>query len=1056
MHRLRGGSPGAAMPVPVPRPGMMLGLASLLLGRSLGRGLVVLGLGLVCCAFAAPAGAASGEPNPFGIASFSMQTTEPSPLNEAVNEPYFFDQATGHPFALTSTVRFATEAAGAGHAAVPAGDPKDLIVDLPPGLLANPQALARCSGQEEHCPTDTQVGVFTLDFAGGEDQLSVLGAIVNMTPYTGQAAELGLEVPFLGRVLLTGRLVRTAQGYSLALVGRGLPVPDLSSVLSGLPALHLASIETTLWGVPAAAAHDPQRGLLCFGGIGLAWNCQGGGLSSGEAAVPFLTMPSACSGAAPTATAWVDSWEQPGQYVTASSALPAMAGCERLPFSPEVEVRPETSRPDEPVGVDLKIRSPQLEYASAIVSTPPLRGATVTLPQGVSINPAVANGLQACDATGPAGIDIPTGLNANGEPLAPGEVGPGEALPAEGLGPEEPELAPGHCPNASILGTVEAKTPLLAHPLEGRVYLAAPACGGEGAGACTEQDALDGNLYRLYVELGAGANVERDDEGVLIKLAATVQANPATGQLTVRLTEMPQLPLGELNIHLFGGPGALLANPATCGPARTSAALEPWGAPYAPDAAPSSFYDVSGCAAAPALRPQFLAGSVNVAAGAFSPFTLTVSRSNGEPYLAALQLHAPSGLSALLASVPLCSEALASTGSCPAASRVGGSQVTAGSGSAPLYMPGEIYLTGPYEGAPYGLAIVTPAVAGPLNLGTLVIRARIEIDPRTAALTITSDPLPQIVLGVPLRIQRVALDLDRPRFVINPTNCDEQQLTATIAPAQGPSAEVSNPFGLADCESLDFEPRLTASTSAHATFAGGASLELKLTFPKAEPGSDANLAQIAVELPKQLPSRLTTLQGACRAATFDADPATCPSSSVVGVASAQTPVLPGRLSGPVYLLAHGPRAFPSPVVLLQGDGAAIELEGGTRVEHGITSLTFAHMPDVPFASLEVKLPEGPHSALATGGSLCSLTKTVTVEKRVTVKKRVTVRIRGHEKTETRKIGQAQGGRALDHLEMPTALVGQNGAEVHRSTAVMVEGCSVRARRRVSRPARSRR
>ena len=1038
-RRLRG------RPAPVPR--LRRGQ-----GFGFGQGLVVLLLGLMGCALAAPAGASAGAGTPFGIAAFSTQTTEPSPLNETVNEPYFFDQAAGHPFALTSTVRFATEAAGAGHAAVPVGDPKDLVIDLPPGLLANPQAVARCSGQEEHCPIDTQVGVFTLDFAGGEDQLSVLGAIVNMTPYTGQTAELGLEVPFLGRVLLTGRLVRTAEGYSLALVGRGLPVPDLSSVLSGLPALHLGRIETTLWGVPGAAVHDSQRGLLCFGGIGLAWNCQGGGQSSGEEAMPFLTLPSACSGAAPTTTASVDSWEQPGQYSTASSALPAMAYCERLPFSPEVEVRPETSRPDEPVGVDLKIRSPQLEYASAIVSTPPLRAATVTLPQGVSIDPAVADGLRACDATGPAGIDIPTGLNANGEPLAPGEVGPGEELPAEGLGPDEPELAPGHCPNASILGTVEASTPLLAHPLEGRVYLAAPGCGGEGQGACTERDALDGNLYRLYVELGGARTSAERDEGVLIKLAAAVEANPATGQLTVRLTEMPQLPLGELNIHLFGGPGALLANPATCGPASTSAELESWGAPPAADADPSSFYDVSGCTAAPALRPEFLAGSVNVAAGAFSPFTLTVSRSDGEPYLAALQLHAPPGLSALLASVPLCPEALASTGNCPAASRVGGSQVAAGAGSAPLYMPGEIYLTGPYEGAPYGLAIVTPAVAGPLNLGTLVIRARIDIDPQTAALTITSDPLPQIVLGVPLRIQRVTLDLDRPRFVLNPTNCDAQQLTATIAPAQGPSAEVSNPFGLADCASLAFKPRLTASTSGHPTFADGASLDLTLTFPKAEPGADANLARIAVELPRQLPSRLTTLQGACRAATFDADPAACPSSSVVGFASAQTPLLPGHLSGPVYLLAHGPHAFPSPLVVLQGAGVTIELEGATRVAHGITSLTFAHVPDVPLDSLEVKLPEGPHSALAANGNLCSLTKTVAVERKVAVKKKVTVRVEGQRKTETRKAERTQAAA----LEMPTALVGQNGAEVRQSMTVSVEGCFLRARRPVSRPRRSRR
>jgi hypothetical protein len=300
------------------------------------------------------------------------------------------------------------------------------------------------------------------------------------------------------------------------------------------------------------------------------------------------------------------------------------------------------------------------------------------------------------------------------------------------------------------------------------------------------------------VQLGGGTGGGTEaDGGILLKLQATIQANPATGQLTLRLTELPQLPLSELNIHLFGGSGALLANPATCGAATTSTDLEPRSAPYTPNAEPSSFYGVTGCTT-PALHPEFLAGSINAAAGAFTPFTLTVSRNDGEPYLTALALHAPPGLSAMLSSVPLCPQALASTGNCPAASRVGGSQVAVGAGSQPLYLSGSIYLTTGYDGAPYGLSIVTDAIAGPLNLGALVIRARIEIDPQTAALTITSDPLPQIVLGVPLRIQRVTLNIDRPHFMLNPTSCDEQQISATIAAAQGPEAEVSNPFGLGD------------------------------------------------------------------------------------------------------------------------------------------------------------------------------------------------------------------------------------------------------------------
>jgi hypothetical protein len=977
---------------------------------------------LVC--LSAAAGAAGSDAKPFGISSFSMQTTEPN--SKGVNEPYEFTQAGGHPWALTSTIEFSS-----------AQDPKDVIINLPTGMVANPQALARCSGQVAHCPTDSQVGVFELHFPGGEAQLAVLGAIVNMTPYAGQAAELGLEVPFLGRVLLTGRLVRSAQGYSLAIIGRGLPTPNLSSIASGFPALHLASMQTTLWGVPAAAAHDPQRGLSCFGlGTGTGLSCQGGGLSSGEEPMPFLSMPSNCSTAALTTVAWADSWEQPGRYAQAQSMLPAMAYCERLPFSPEVTVRPETLRPDEPVGVAMSIRDPQIEYASAIASTPPLSDATVTLPQGMSINPAVAGGLQACNATGSAGINIPTGLNASGEELQPGEVGPGEELGPGG----EPELAPGDCPEASTVGSAEALTPLLAHPIKGRVYIATPGCGGSGQATCTEQDAVDGNLYRLYVELG-GKGTERN-EGVLIKLAATVEANPATGQLTVRLSESPQLPISELSLHLFGGDRALLANPTTCGPATTTSELQPWSAPYTPDASPSSYYEVTGCTNPRPFNPRFLAGSVNVAAGAFSPFTLSIIRAGGEQNLAGLEVHAPLGLSAMLSSVPLCSEALARTGECPEASRVGGSEVAAGAGSEPLYMPGTVYLTTGYKGAPFGLSIVTNAVAGPLNLGRLVIRARIDIDPSTAALTITTDPgvggIPIILLGVPLRIQRVSLTLDRPHFIFNPTSCETQQITATIAGAQDVRADISNRFALADCASLAFKPKLAASTNAHTSFATGASLDVKLTFPKAEQGSETNLAQIKIALPRQLPSRLTTLQSACLQATFNANPAACPPASVVGIARAQTPMLPdpppGRgpnLTGPVYFVTHGREAFPSPVVVLEGDGVRLTLRGSTIIdEAGIASVAFDTIPDLPLENLELYLPRGPHSVLSTDTALCSLGRTVTV------KRKITQRARGRTLRRTVKVRK----RLPASLPMGTELVAHNGAVIHQTTKITMTGC----------------
>ncbi len=978
---------------------------------------------LACVSFAARAGASEGTP--FGIASFRTETTEPAAGN--VNEPTMFTQAGGHPTALTTIIKFTQEERNGGHAA-PTGDPKDIIIDLPPGLVANPQAVPRCSGKGTRCPANTQVGTFTLRLAGGEGEISVLGAIYNIAPYVGQAAEFGLEVPFFGRILLTGRLVRTARGYTLALVGRGLPIFDLASFGNSSPALHLTSMETTLWGVPAAALHDPQRGLLCFGGSALGSSCQGGGEGGSKESTPFLTMPDTCSGEPPTTVAWTDSWQHPGRFVQATSTLPQMGYCDRLAFWPEVVVRPETTKSDAPDGLGISIQVHQFD--EAIVAAPSLRAATVTLPQGVAINPAVSDGLEGCQATGPNGINIPTGRNANGEPLTPEEVGPGEEIPAPQLGPEEPQLVPGHCPNASIVGTAEAITPLLPNPIDGHVYLAMPECGAADQGPCTEQDAADGNLFRIFIELGAGANIKRDEnEGVLIKLAGIVQASPATGQLSVRLTESPDLPISELNLRLSGGERALLANPTTCGAATTTSDLEPWSAPYTPSDSPTSYFNVTDCAAVP-LHPAFLAGTINADAGAASPFTVTIHRSPGEPDLSSLQVQAPPGLSAMLSSVQPCHEALASTGQCPEASRIGSSIVGVGGGPLPLYLPGSVYLTTGYRGAPFGLSIVTNGQAGPLNLGTIVIRARINIDPVTAALTITTDPLPQILLGVPLRAQRISLDIDRPGFMVNPTDCDEKHVTGTVVDVLDETAALSNRYAVVDCKSLAFKPRLVASTTGRTTVTDGADLVLQLTFPPVAPGLGANLARIKLTLPKHLPSRLGTLQGACRQATFSSNPAACPPTSLVGVATAQTPLLKAALTGPVYLITHGPAALPSPVIVLQGEGVTLVLQGTTLInKQGAMSVAFTTIPDLPLSSLRLYLPQGPHSLLSANTSLCGLSELTSARRKVT----------------QRTSAHAQQRRVLRaplpaDLSMPTELAGHNGAVIHTTTKIRVIGC----------------
>jgi hypothetical protein len=997
-----------------------------------------------------PQVAAGAERKPFEITKLTLQTTKPTKITKEgetfhfINEPEPFTQAGGHPWALTTTVEFATEeisvplgGGGGTHSTVPTQDPKDIVTFLPPGLLGNPNpklfprcplAVALAGAGGGRCPTDTQIGVFVVGYFGKKQ--ASLAPIVNVEPEKGQSAEFGLEGAGGPTVLLTAHVVRSGGGYGLTVVSNEIPLVELNEV------------ELTFWGVPADPSHDQMRGLICAGVHGLAACEYRGhpgnieetdaltGVPSGAPLAPFLIMPTDCE-AGPLATSVrADSWEEPGRYIEkqAEQSLPTalggaahgFGGCDLLQFSPEIEVRPDKLLADEPVELGVNLRVPQVETTVA-PATPQLRDSVVTLPEGMSISPGIVDGIQACNRSGPEGINFD---------------GPeSEELGLNG----EPQLAPGHCPQASTVGEAEAISPLLDEPVKGHVYLARPECGGAGEAACTEEDAAKGRIYKLYLELGGQGPLA--NTGVNLKVEGEVQANPATGQLTTVFENTPQLPFSELKIKLNGGPRSPLDNPTACGQATTTTDFTPWSAPGitpeglsmpgTADATPSSFFNVTGCAGPPGLRPGFTAGTVSPQAGAFSAFTLNFTRQGREQFLAGIQVHTPPGLLGMLSSVQLCEEPLAQQGACPEASRIGTTTVASGAGSHPFEISGSVYLTKGYRGAPFGLSIVTNAVAGPFNLGLVVVRARIDVDPVTSQLTVTSDPLPQIIFGVPLRLKRVTVNIDRPGFMFNPTNCSAQQITAVVSGDQNAVADVSSPFAAGGCRSLDFKPHFTVAVSGRTSKQNGASLDAKVSYPPFKPGEEANISYVKVELPKQLPSRLTTLQKACLAAVFEANPANCPSASVIGIVRASTPVLPVPLSGPVYFVSHGGEAFPSLVAVLQGDGVRVDLTGTTFIDkHGITSSTFKTVPDVPVSTFELYLPQGPYSALAANGNLCSLTATRTV------RRKVTKRVRGHTIHKTLISHVATPAT----LGMPTEIVGQNGAVVHQSTPVQVTGC----------------
>ena len=659
---------------------------------------------------------------------------------------------------------------------------------------------------------------------------------------------------------------------------------------------------------------------------------------------------------------------------------------------------PDGTEASKPTGLNVDVHVPQEESLNpnGLAESEP-RNITVALPQGVAVNPAGGDGLQAC-SEGLVGF---TGLS---EALFPGSR---TALFTERL---PVPLQPGvnFCPDASKVATARIKTPILPNPVEGAVYLA------------TQNENPFGSLLAMYIV------AEDPVSGVLVKLTGQVHLGE-TGQLVTTFENSPQAPFEDAELHFFGGERAPLATPARCGPYTTNALFTPWSAePGEPPRQSSSTFNITSgpngrpCPGASLpFSPSLTGGTTNINAGSFSPLTTTIGREDGQQDMRSVQLHMPLGLSGLLSGVKLCPEAQANEGTCGPESLIGETTVSAGVGNDPVSVKGgRVYITEKYQGAPFGLSIVNPVKAGPFDLehdtsnpnnqpvcDCVVVRAKIEVDLHTAALTITTDEqgphaIPNLIDGIPVQIQRVNVTINRPGFTFNPTNCNRFSLTGTIASYEGATLPVSVPFQAANCAVLKFAPKFAVSTSGRTSKARGASLSVKLTYPKAPFGSQANIAKVKVNLPKQLPSRLTTLQKACVAATFEANPASCPAASIVGHAKAITPLLPVPLEGPAYFVSHGGEAFPSLIMRLQGYGVTFDLVGSTFISKaGITSSTFKTVPDVPVGSFELTLPQGKFSALAANGNLCK-----------------------------------------SKLTMPTAFVAQNGTTKHQNTKIHVTNC----------------
>ena len=833
-----------------------------------------------------------------------------------------FTQAAGHP--PWGGTKFIMKHSGS---TVEGSSVKRIRVDVPPGLAANPQApTPKCSVEQfsadpKGCPASSEVGTTELEaVAEPSGQLplalpSLEGKVYNLEAPPGLALDFGIAVEPAGELLTPIHLF--LEGH-VDWSGDYHEYFEINDVPREAEVKALLGIKSPLKVLMSKLNFNGRAGV-------------------GD----FLTLPSVCSSTT-TSHLELESWS--GEIARTETHTPVgVEGCAKVPFKPTVTVTPENAGSDQPDGATVEVKAPQ-HAGSEEIDTADIKDVHVTLPEGMTLDPSAAHGLQACTAAQIA------------------------------IGTSDPVT----CPPGSEVGSVTIETDLPPGSLTGSVYLGSPS-----GGPITEPP------YTIYLDAESSL-------GVSVRLQGSVTPNPDSGRLEATFTDNPPLPFSDLILRFNGGPRAPLANPLVCGTAQTQALFTPYtGLSAALSATP---FTTTGCPSPLPFALMQSTQSSNADAGAYTSYTFNLHREDGQQYLSRLQSTLPPGLLGAIPSVPLCGEPQAQAGTCSSASEIGQATVNVGAGSEPYSFSGPVYLTGPYNGAPYGLSIPVAAVAGPFNLGTVVTRASIGVDQYTARVIATSS-LPTIVRGVPLRLKSLSVAVTRPNFLFNPTNCGPLRTDSGLTSTFDTIQNVSSPFQVTNCGALAFKPSFKASTGAKTSKLGGASLRVSIS----QGSHQANIESVFAQLPKQLPSRLTTLQKACPEATFAANPLACrPLGSEVGTAAVHTPVLPGELTGSAYLVSHGGAAFPDLDLVLEGDGVQVILTGNTSIKKGITSSTFAAVPDVPISSFALNLPVGPHSALTANGNLCAGTP-----------------------------------------HMPTIITAQNGAQIKQNTTIAVTGCPVR-------------
>jgi hypothetical protein len=908
--------------------------------------LAAAGLGLALLGVGAPAAGAYGTYELTGLGGGLVRADGTTPADQAGEHPEALkldfgipDNIQDAPSPLPSPLPTRREWL------FPRATTEHVRVDLPVGLAANPAAFPTCTDEqlenfdgtdwgpseappEEQCPVDSQVGFVKLKVRGelmldmGWSTFETQLPVYNMTREPGQAARFAFNPGSA-----PASVVVLADFTPVEVIGEIRPGDQgVSFSMNAPPSLPLLGAKMTLWGTPGLPTHDADRRKT-----DVTIGTDSGSIGTPEAPFPlgayydqptaaedrstaFLSNPTSCDG---PLTARVTVRSVDGQTATGETRISdGMTGCADVPFAPTVSFGDAPVAADANVPLKVSVQVPQ-DQAGDRRASAHLREAKVTLPEGFSISPSAATGLEAC----------------------------GDAQLAAGT---SDAVA---CPAASKVGKVSIASPLVDGPLTGDIFVGQP---------------QPGNRYRLFLAA--------EGHGVSIRLKGDVHADPTTGRLTTTFKDNPQLPFTDLDLAFDGGDRGIIASPQTCGTKAGAASLTSFASdvPVNVDAS----IDVVGCNGFP-FDLGFGLGLTPSDSGAFSSLGVRFARPDGHQFLSGISAELPQGMTARLKGVERCAEAQIAAESCPSGSRIGTVTVHAGPGGSPFAVAAPMYLTNAYNGGSFGMVAIVPVVAGPYDLGKIVVRQSLRIDPETAQVSVVSDPLPQIKEGVVLRVRSVAIDIDRPGFVRNPTSCGASYLGATVTSPGGATARPSGKLDLQKCEQQAFAPKLKLELKNKTQM--GKFKHPRLTATVTQKTGEAGLGVARVALPKSLALAADNARGLCE--TADALKDACPKESIVGSASAETPVLDRTLKGAVYFVKgerQDPKTgriiktLPTLYVALRGE-TAINLRADTAVsKDGRLVTTFPNVPDQPITKFTLNINGGKHGIISATRALCGV------------------------------------------------------------------------------------